>query len=283
MQKILSQFKSTDLYCHHAIDHKPDVDFYHMHAHEHYELFFFISGKGKYTIEGTEYSIEPGCILVMRPAEAHRIIIEPDQPYERLVIEFSEEAIKPYDEKGLLLKAYNQRNLGEKNLYTRRDFPHNLSNCIYDICSYKMPDEYMNMTVTTTLIRLLSHINIAFENKTDDSSNMPYSDVSKELVEYINDHLFEDLSLSKLCDQFYLSDSHIGRLFKAATGSSVAKYISIKRLLEARKRIVEGELPTVVAQECGYNDYSSFYRAYIKKFGVSPSDKTQKKEVVSAV
>ncbi|MDF2566840.1 MAG: helix-turn-helix protein [Oscillospiraceae bacterium] len=273
MREVLSQFVADGLYFHHAKDNKPDADHYHMHAHEHYEVFFFIAGKGVYMVEGSEYTLEPGCILIMRPAETHRLLIDPTRPYERLVIEFSESIIKPIDPNYLLLNAYNNRDLGKNNKYTRRDFPHTLSDYITDICIYQLPHDYMRFNVVTTLINLLNHINFAFEMKIDESVSIHSSDISKELVEYINNHLFEDLNLSNLCNHFFLSDSHLGRLFKAATGSSIAKYISIKRLLEARKRISEGLPPTVAAIECGYNDYSSFYRAYVKRFGVSPSSK----------
>lgn len=270
MRELLNFYKDDEIYFHHAVDKRPDSGFYSMHAHEHYELFFFISGKGKYMIEGAEYALEPGCFLIMRPAEAHSVLIDPSLPYERLVFEFSPEFIKPVDPGLSLLCAYNNRGIGEKNKYSRRDLPRSLPDCITDSCCGKAPREYTRFFLLSSVVTALSHINSAFKYKTEETRAELPRDISKELVDYINRHLFEDLSLQKLCERFYMSDSHLGRLFKAATGSSIAKYISIKRLIEARRKINEGVPASTAAKECGYNDYSSFYRAYRKRFGEPP-------------
>ncbi len=269
MGKILQKLDENGLYFHHILDVSPDADYYIMHAHEHYELFTLISGRGTFMIEGTEYSLEPGCVFIMRPAEAHRILIEPDRPYERMVFEFSESIIKAIDPDLKLLDAYRSRGLGEKNKYQKQCFPRSLTDYIFGAGLSGMSRDGLRFAVVTALINFLNHINYSF-SLSDDIRFAATYDVTKELVEYINGHLFEDLSLSSLCSRFYMSDSHLGRRFKAATGCSIAKYISIKRLLEARKRISDGISAVNAAKECGYNDYSSFYRAYVKRFGESP-------------
>lgn len=268
MRNFINHLYENGMYFHHIIDLTPDSEFYIMHAHEHYELFILISGKGSFMIEGAEYELEPGCAFIMRPAEAHRILIDPSHPYERIVFEFSEKEIKPLDPDLKLLTAYNSRPLGEKNKYPRQTFPRPLIDYITGGVS-GFDDTGLRFSVAAAIINFLNHINFAFNNSAGDTVS-PRHDVAKELVEYINSHLFEDLSLPALCSRFYMSDSHLGRLFKAATGCSIAKYISIKRLLEARRKIQDGVSASAAAKECGYGDYSAFYRAYIKRFGSSP-------------
>ena len=269
MGNVLQKLDENGLYFHHILDVSPDADYYHMHAHEHYELFILISGKGTFMIEGSEYSLEPGCVFIMRPAEVHRVIIDPAHQYERIVFEFSPSAISSLDPSGSLLTAYNARGLGEKNKYPRRLFPRALTDYIAEASNSGISGDSLHFAVITTLVNFLNHINRSFSCP-DEAVPASHYDVTKELVEYINNHLFEDLSLSSLCSHFYMSDSHLGRLFKAATGCSIAKYISIKRLLEARKKISDGSPAVTAAKECGYNDYSAFYRAYVKRFGESP-------------
>lgn len=270
MGRVLQKLDENGLYFHHIQDRYPDAGYYNMHAHEHYELFILVSGRGAFMIEGTEYSLEPGCVFIMRPAEAHRILIDSAHPYERMVFEFSSQAIKSFDPHGELLKAYHSRSLGEKNKYPRQYFPRSLTDYISGASDSGLAGPGLHFAAITTVINFLNHVNRAF-NRPDETSFQAHYDVTKELVEYINGHLFEDLSLSSLCTRFYMSDSHLGRLFKSATGCSIAKYISIKRLLEARKRINNGVSAVTAAKECGYNDYSAFYRAYVKRFGCSPS------------
>ncbi|MBP3913408.1 MAG: AraC family transcriptional regulator [Lachnospiraceae bacterium] len=58
---------------------------------------------------------------------------------------------------------------------------------------------------------------------------------------------------------------------RKASGTSVWKYISIKRLLAAHARILRGDSVSEAAYACGFGDYSSFFRMYKKHFGRAPS------------
>ena len=60
------------------------------------------------------------------------------------------------------------------------------------------------------------------------------------------------------------------------TGSSMWAYIKRKRLLLAKELLTGGENPYLVYEKCGFNEYSSFYRAYKAEFGVSPKEDHKK-------
>jgi len=55
---------------------------------------------------------------------------------------------------------------------------------------------------------------------------------------------------------------------------SPKRYITAKRLALAQREICSGGKPTEVCLECGFADYSAFYRAYVAHFGKKPSDKS---------
>ena len=82
--------------------------------------------------------------------------------------------------------------------------------------------------------------------------------------------------LFSISRRFYLSKSQLNRVFSRATGSPVWEYVRIKRLLSARERLLAGESAVNVCTECGFKDYSSFFRAYKARFGQSPSSERQK-------
>ena len=82
-------YRDEDIYCHHTVDPHPDPEAFSMHAHERMEVFYFISGRGSYLVEGTAYPLQPGDVLIMRPAETHRLAISPDEPYERISFHFA--------------------------------------------------------------------------------------------------------------------------------------------------------------------------------------------------
>jgi len=49
-------------------------------------------------------------------------------------------------------------------------------------------------------------------------------------------------------------------------------YVRTQKCILAKNLIDNGQLPTAVYTSCGFKDYSSFYRAYIKVFGRKPSE-----------
>ena len=85
----LFSYRDSELYSHHTLDVLPLQTDHTMHAHELMEIFFFISGKGSYLVEGTAYPLQAGDILILREAEAHTLTISSDEPYERIAIHFS--------------------------------------------------------------------------------------------------------------------------------------------------------------------------------------------------
>ena len=97
-----------------------------------------------------------------------------------------------------------------------------------------------------------------------------------ELIAYINSHLSDDLSLESICSVFHTSRSHTNRKFRQMAGSSMWEYVKRKRLLMAKELLLGGENPYRVYEKCGFNEYSSFYRAYKAEFGVSPKDDHKK-------
>ncbi len=71
--------------------------------------------------------------------------------------------------------------------------------------------------------------------------------------------------------RFYLSKYHMMRLFRRETGDSIHAYISHRRLLYARSLIDQGVTATEACFRCGWQSYSSFTRAYAKRFGATPT------------
>lgn len=107
----------------------------------------------------------------------------------------------------------------------------------------------------------------------EEALNIPAEqDSVADIITYINSNLTNDISLDDICKIFYISKSHLNRKFKRMTGSTVWEYITAKRLILAKKLLGQGEPPMTAYTKCGFNDYTSFYRAYKSRFCVSPKN-----------
>ncbi len=267
---ILEEFSTRDLYVRYAVSETPDDRDFTMHIHERCEIYCFVSGSAEYLVEGARYPLKSGSVLIMRPAESHRARILGNEKYERYAVNFSFAAADVLDPRRILMKPFLDRPLGRGNLYSARELGGETIRLFEEMRG--SGDEYeRQIRISTRLFLLLEEIYKAYFRRVTDGYAPP-TEVSELLVAYVNDHLFDKLSVSVLAERFFMSPSQIGRIFRRATGAPPWEYITIKRLTAAREKIHCGESAGSAAESSGFEDYSSFYRAYVKRFGCSPKD-----------
>ena len=91
------------------------------------------------------------------------------------------------------------------------------------------------------------------------------------ILQYLASHLTEKISIDDLAARFYISKYHMMRLFRQETGYSIHGYLQERRLLHARELIRQGISATESCFLSGFGSYSSFTRAYAKRFGTTPT------------
>lgn len=247
-------------------DTEPKQSNYRMHMHDDYEIFCFLSGDAKYAVEGMLYPLCRGDILLMRRSESHHLVLLSDATYQRITVNFLLSETKNNDFFNKIMTPFNERPLGKFNRYPAVLFPN--SNWLYyldRIC--EATDKELQTAYLTVFIEELSEQFEYIKNNSDTAE----IDKCAEILQYINRHLTEPLSLQLLSDRFYLSKSQLNRNFKQAIGSTIWEYILEKRLLLAKKLLEKGEKPINIYLCCGFGDYANFYRAYNRRFGIPPS------------
>lgn len=259
--------RHTGLSMRHDRQEPSEFTVFNLHTHATAELFYLISGGGVFHIEGSSYRLQPGDIVLMRPAEAHYIEQDPTLPYERICLNFDPKILSTLDPENTLLRPYYDREPGNRNHYRTAGTPDAVCRTYLDNI-LNAPDD--RLKAVANLILLLRQVCVMFDREgaaPEEPDTLEY-----RIVRYINDNLQKDLSLQDLCDYFFISRAQLCRRFKKVTGTSVGKFVTAKRLLKAQHLICQGKKPTDVFAECGYQDYSTFYRAYLQHFGHSPRD-----------
>lgn len=268
MDKYFS-YSDNDISINYKRDKSPIPSEFRMHTHELYELYYFMEGSGIYRVEGTPYPLQKGDIFIMRPAEVHHIDITDNKPYTRLSLNFNQKLLENIDPDGKLLAPFNNRKIGTFNCYRAENFKSDaysvfIKNLITD-------SRDRRIQIITNLLPLLNEISIAFDSVTETEIN---KSLDSKIISYVNRHITENITLDDICESFYISKAHLCRIFKKATASTVGEYITVKRLVKARQLILSGVAPTKVYLQCGFRDYSVFYRAYKNQYGIAPSKYT---------
>lgn len=260
---------------HHSIDMLPNQADFSLHAHPYCEVFYFIRGDGYYTVEGRDYALSPGNILLMRDGEIHKLHINPNTPYERMAIHFPlDEILGKHTPFAGLRALFLDRAPGCNNLYASKskESAAFLAACFSRICRPTHTAAEFGLALTAHLPSLLSELQDMSESAAlpTPQSRRESDSALPEIIDYINRHLTEISGLAELEQRFFFSKSTLNRLFSESTGSTVWEYVVLKRLHAARRMLLDGKSAALAAAACGFGDYSAFYRQYRRVFGESP-------------
>ena len=248
-----------------------------LHHHDFFEIYFLLSGDVTYLVEGKIIHVMPGDLLLISPRELHQVIIRPEMSaYERYVLQIDPQMIRQLSsEASDLLTGLEPARPGAGNQFRLR--PEDRSR-IQDLLDqlYREADSDgygADLLRSSLLIQLLVTINRLCRQQgpwMDEDSRT--SRAVSQVMDYVNLHYAEPLSLDLLAEKFFVSKYHLSHEFNRQVGTSVYQYIQKKRLLIARQLLAQGKKPSQVYGSCGFTDYTGFYRAFKGEYGVSPRE-----------
>jgi AraC-like DNA-binding protein len=250
-----------------------DLSGVNLHHHDFYELYLFISGNVKYLIEGKTYYLKPGDIILINSSELHQAVVESkDVVYERIVLWINKLFLKKLssEESDLTLcfEGVNKKNVLRSDFETQKNI-RLILNKIINLSEYNgIGYELLYQAYIT---ELMVHINnIAFIEDIRMKVDIKKNNLIDGIIDYINNHIDEDITVDELSEQFYLSKFHLLREFKKHTGTTIHRYVVQKKLIQAKELILENIPITDVYKQCGFGDYSNFFRAFKNEYGMTP-------------
>ncbi len=265
---MLINLPTNDLfYWKHTREEHPLQSDFPMHAHGHFEMLIFLSGDITYLVEGNSYTPKPWDILLFDIAETHKVQVHSDAPYERVVIQADSKMFSELFPTSLLFAPFQGRVLGHDNILHPADFKDDFwQRCINRLTESDPADRISAMSL---ILQIFNELRTAFSHHVVNSGE---DSTASRIVRYVNSHITEPLSAADIAKQFFISRTALYALFRETTGSGIHDYINVKRLIMAQSLLRAGERPTRVAEQCGFGDYTTFYRAYRARFGTSPRE-----------
>ena len=239
------------------------------HYHEFCKVLLLVQGSGGYFIDGQHYLLRSGDIVLIGSRSIHRPDLDPDQPYERIILYISPEFLRQQSTEDCDLESLFS---GEKGHVLRLKDGKKMfalaSALERDLSREGFGREILS---NTGLLRLLVEIGRNRGSRQDPETVMPRNPRVLEILSYIDAHLTEDLDTELLARTFFISKYHMMRLFRRETGTTIHDYITQKRLIRARELMDGGMRATEACYRCGFRSYSSFTRACSRHLGTTPT------------
>ncbi|MCI6926040.1 helix-turn-helix domain-containing protein [Butyricicoccus porcorum] len=136
------------------------------------------------------------------------------------------------------------------------------------INAFRLPGRMSEGEQSQRIHRLLCELIVVPHSMQQDDD----SDAVSQVIDYITQHLFEDLSVSDVAASVNLSPSHLSRLFKVRTGFSPHEFITLRRIDAAKELLLTTKLSVKqIAFRVGYHSEANFITSFSGKTGLTPA------------
>ena len=242
------------------------------HSHTFYEMLCCRNSCSAEYLVGTErYKLQKGDIIFVPPGICHRPLL-PEQmaePYIRDVLWLSEDFMKMLE---LTTPELQSHPFNTPFLFrttgTGWEFLCDLIRSgVKEAESGQFGSGSLVAANTTTILIQLVRAGLNSPVKPLEAEK---PDLLDQVLSYVEIHLAEKITLSDIARQFYVSESTITQTFRKKIGISFYRCVTQRRLIAAKKLIESGISLEATAEQVGFSDYSSFFRAFKQEYGIAP-------------
>lgn len=241
-----------------------------------YKIFFSLSGQKTFHIDEQSHDCLPGDVFLISPQEWHYFSDYADeQGHERIVCfiypAFLKECCTDETDLGYCFSQASTHRSHKLSLSASEQ--ERLMSYISKLSSKDdFGQDILDKSIFLEALVYLNRIFIEHSSQAPEADTLPSRNPPQinEVISYINHHLCENLSTNILAERFFLSPSYLCKLFRNATGTTLHKYVTAKRVTLAKNLLTDGMSVSATCSACGFNDYSNFIKIFTKSVGVSP-------------
>ena len=246
------------------------------HTHNAIEIFLNLSELPSVLMGTSVLSLQPDVLLLFPSYCIHQMTPAENSIYERYILTINtswfesvlgEQGSREYgyfkdSEKPLMIPLTTKQKkeivgkmeqliqCGSKTTFFKM-------NCFFDVMSW------IHQIVGTANEEVAEHIR---EQLTGTAKTV------SEMVDYINSHLYENITIEDIAARFYLNHDYAARIFKKYVNTTIRSFITIQRITKAQQLLLEGESVAQIQVETGYGSYEHFFRTFKKVTGMTPKE-----------
>lgn len=247
------------------------------HWHTHLELIYIQKGFVDVYINGNVYPCQKDSLIIIPKNNLHSIIPKEESTYSAIVI--GDNLLDELKNDSHLLKILNiyQKISHPIKFQTSNGIPFykKIVEPIKQIIEenhtknshYKIFIKLSLCNFFTTIYRYSPEI---FSTK----ENLPITQIHyiKTAIEYLTENFDKKITINDICSLVNLSEQHFSRLFKGHTGKTFVEYLTLFRLEEAEKLLIQTNIPiTQIPELTGFCNSNYFARVYKKQYNQTPS------------
>jgi AraC-like DNA-binding protein/mannose-6-phosphate isomerase-like protein (cupin superfamily) len=239
------------------------------HSHPTYELYYLLSGERIYFVDGHVYTARQGQLVIIPPNELHSTASSEKAEFERILVNFLPEYICEGGASTGLPPIPGTCRIIDFSLKEQADAERLLSRMLEECKAGAAYYETSVRLLLSELLILLERCRL-FNPEPPRSLHPTHAKVS-EIAAFLRLHYSEPLTLEQMSRQFYISTSHLCRIFYRLTGFHFREYLQEVRVREAQKRLAgTRDKVQAIAEQTGFEHISHFNKTFKKVTGLTP-------------
>lgn len=274
------------LYTIHYFEYMCDFTF-EGESHDFWEFLYVDKGEVFATAGTKEILLKKGDIIFHQPYEFHSVNATGQSAPNLIVVSFSTQspAMRFFIQRLLQLDEAEQTLLAEVIKEARNCFSCRLDDPYLTQMDKKNSDLFGSEQMIRILLeqflihiirrqsRLLALKNTHLTHARITAQNQSADELYKNVVEYLEAHLGEKLSLEQICHDNSVGRSHLQKLFHRKSSHSVMEFFYVQKIDAAKELLRTNQLNiTQISEQLGYTSVHYFSRQFKKLTGMSPSE-----------
>ncbi|MBQ4258721.1 MAG: helix-turn-helix domain-containing protein [Lachnospiraceae bacterium] len=229
------------------------------HVHDDIELVLVKKEGGTAYCDGKKYTLSENCFFQVFPNQVHHYSEFVQEEYNLLIIKPSE-----------LLKYNNDYTAGTPTHAVWQFTENGDDNTVYlmDLAVREFMRDGYSPIIEAYLTALFGKLLNRYEIEKSRISN----DMVLQILQYCAAHYKEDISVGNVAEKLHISRNSISHLFSARLSVNFCDYINFLRLIDAVNMLKnKNHSISEISYLCGFPTIRTFNRAFLKRYGVSPS------------
>lgn len=244
-----------------------------LHSHTFYELLFCRSGSLQYLLGTQRYRLQRGDIVYIPPGTSHRPLLLDKlvEPYTRYLLWASPALAE------MLHGAFPQEELLPAEAFLLRTAATPWQETLGGLFRTGVQENYTRApgwqaAVCGNTLQLLVQTARARAGEHALRPQAERQELLDALLVYIENHLQDRIMLADTARRFLVSESSVNQLFRKRMKVSFYRFVTQRRLIAAKVLLQDGLPAEQISARVGFGDYSSFYRAFKREYGISPAE-----------
>ena len=250
------------------------------HWHSYFEITCVLKGEGHYYVNGQEYVMSDGDIIIFNNVEPHGWKLDGGEMSLLVMVfapEFIADKLSMFDS-GYLIPFVERGSNFKNRIGADEPLGGAIREGIREIYEeWTQKKDGYHLMIKADVLRLLTMLLRSCQDESKPEEMLREKKNAMKRLEgalrYIDEKYTQKVTLDEVASAAYMSSNYFSSYFRKVMNVSFSDYISRLRVLRAREQLRNTDKSVMeVASECGFNNLSNFYRLYKKHTGNVPRD-----------